>query len=108
MDGRDIGTVILPNADVKLFMSAAVAERAKRRWKEWTEKGVTMTYEEALEELSRRDENDQNRTVAPAVPAPDALPLDNTGLTAEETVAAADRLIRDQLGDRLRQAATCL
>ena len=61
-----------------------------------------------MTEMRSRDENDKNRAIAPAVPAPDALPLDNTGMTAAETVAAADRLIRDRLGDKLLQAEACL
>ena len=108
MDGRDIGTVILPDADVKLFMSASDEERARRRWRELNDKGIRTTLSEVMTEMRSRDENDKNRAIAPAVPAPDALPLDNTGMTAAETVAAADRLIRDRLGDKLLQAEACL
>ena len=81
MDGRDIGTVILPDADVKLFMSASDEERARRRWRELNDKGIRTTLSEVMTEMRSRDENDKNRAIAPAVPAPDALPLDNTGMT---------------------------
>ena len=70
MDGRDIGTVILPDAQVKIFMTASDEKRALRRYNELISKGIKTTYDEVLKDVKWRDENDRNRTVAPAVPAP--------------------------------------
>ena len=78
MDGRDIGTVILPNADVKIFMTASNEVRARRRVAELCEKGMPASYEEVLSDMIRRDEQDRNRDVAPAVAAPDAIHFDNS------------------------------
>ena len=93
MDGRDIGTVILPDAQVKMFMTASDEKRALRRYNELISKGIKTTYDEVLKDVKWRDENDRNRTVAPAVPAPDAVFLDNSGLDAAETVDAASAII---------------
>lgn len=93
MDGRDIGTVILPDAQVKIFMTASDEKRALRRYNELVSKGIKTTYDEVLKDVKWRDENDRNRTVAPAVPAPDAVFLDNSGLDAAETVDAASTII---------------
>lgn len=93
MDGRDIGTVILPNADVKLFLTAGVEERARRRTIELKEKNQDVTYEEVLADMTKRDENDSGRKIAPAIPAEDAVFVDNGGMTIEETVAAASEII---------------
>ena len=98
MDGRDIGTVILPEADVKIFLTASDEVRARRRCLELKEKGIETTVEEVLADMRVRDENDRNRAVAPLRPAEDAIPLDNSALTAEETVEAALRIIADQKG----------
>ena len=78
MDGRDIGTVILPNADVKIFLTASNEVRARRRVAELAEKGMPATYEEVLADMIRRDEQDRNRDIAPAIAAPDALHFDNS------------------------------
>ncbi len=88
MDGRDIGTVILPNADVKVFLTASNEARAKRRTLELQAKGMEVAFEDVLREMIERDEQDQNRDVAPAVAAPDAVVLDNSDLTVEQTAAA--------------------
>ena len=93
MDGRDIGTVILPDAQVKIFMTASDEKRALRRYNELISRGIKTTYDEVLKDVKWRDENDRNRTVAPAVPAPDAVFLDNSGLDAAETVDAASAII---------------
>ena len=93
MDGRDIGTVILPNADVKLFLTAGVEERARRRTLELKEKQPDITFEEVLADMTKRDKNDSGRKIAPAVPAEDAIFLDNGGLTIEETVEKAAEII---------------
>lgn len=97
MDGRDIGTVILPDAQVKIFMTASDEKRALRRYNELISKGIKTTYDEVLKDVKWRDENDRNRTVAPAVPAPDAVFLDNSGLDAAETVDAASAIIEKAL-----------
>ena len=93
MDGRDIGTVILPDAQVKIFMTASDEKRALRRYNELISKGIKTTYDEVLKDVKWRDENDRNRTVAPAVRAPEAVFLDNSGLDAAETVDAASAII---------------
>ncbi len=97
MDGRDIGTVILPNADVKIFLCANERARAKRRYLELTAKGVETTLEAVESEMFTRDKNDSTRKVAPAVAAPDAVILDNSELDREETVEAALEIIRGKI-----------
>ena len=97
MDGRDIGTVILPNADVKIFMVASAEARALRRTKELEEKGMPASYEDVLREMKERDAQDSGRAIAPAIPAPDAVHLDNSGLGVEESVQAVIDLIRPHL-----------
>lgn len=93
MDGRDIGTVILPDAEVKIFMSASSEARAKRRYKELLEKGENVVYETVLAEMIERDGNDRNRTVAPAIPAEDAVHMDNSNMSVEENVDAIIAII---------------
>ena len=87
MDGRDIGTVVLPQADLKIFLTASLAERAHRRWRELRAKGCLVTKEEVEEDLERRDAFDAGRPVAPLKPAADSIILDTTALTIEEVVA---------------------
>lgn len=93
MDGRDIGTVILPDAQVKMFVTASIEARAKRRFVELQERGDNATYEEVLSDMKWRDANDKNRDIAPAVPAEDAVMFDNSGMNIEETVNAAVEII---------------
>jgi cytidylate kinase len=88
MDGRDIGTVILPNAEVKVFLFASDEARAKRRTLELQAKGIDAKYEDVLREMRERDHNDSTREVAPAVAAADAVMLDNSDLTVEGTADA--------------------
>ncbi len=97
MDGRDIGTVIMPNADVKIFLCANEEARAKRRYAELTEKGIKTTLEAVAAEMSQRDHSDSTRKVAPAVAAKDAIILDNSDLDREGTVEAALKIIADKL-----------
>lgn len=97
MDGRDIGTVILPDAQVKIFLCASEKARAKRRFLELTERGVVTTLEEVEADMSVRDRNDSTRKVAPAIPADDAVILDNSELDREGTVEAALKIIADKL-----------
>ncbi len=98
MDGRDIGTVILPHADVKIFMTASNEARALRRTKELEAKGMPACYEDVLREMIERDNNDRNRTVAPAVAAPDAVLLDNSDMSIEENVEAVLAIIKEKSG----------
>lgn len=86
MDGRDIGTHVLPNADVKLFLTASIEERAQRRWRELTEKGFTVSLEELTREIADRDQKDCEREISPLIQADDALLLDTTHLSIEEAV----------------------
>lgn len=93
MDGRDIGTVILPNAEVKIFLTASPEARAKRRYEELKAKGKEVSYEQVYNEMVERDKNDSTRDIAPCVPAEDAILLDNSGMTAGETTAAVIKII---------------
>ena len=92
LDGRDIGTVIAPEAEVKLFVTASVAARAQRRFTEMRKRGEAVTLAAIEEDLRRRDERDSGRTDAPLRAADDALTLDNSHLGAEQSVAEAIRL----------------
>lgn len=98
MDGRDIGTVILPDAQVKIFVSASAEARANRRYAELCQRGVETTYDEVLSEMKWRDANDSGRDVAPLVPAEDAIMFDNSGLNVQETVEAAIKIIDGVIG----------
>ena len=97
--GRDIGTVILPDADVKVFLFASDEARAKRRTLELQAKGMDVRFEDVLREMRERDDNDRNREVAPAVAAPDAVLLDNSDMTVEETADAVIALA-EKMGAR--------
>ncbi len=95
MDGRDIGTVILPDAQVKIFLTASPEVRADRRYKELIEKGTPKDYNELLEEIKLRDFNDSNRAVAPLKPAEDAYILDSSDMTREEVVEKVVSLAKE-------------
>ena len=97
MDGRDIGTVILPNAQVKLFMTATDEQRASRRFLELKAKSENITLEEVKHDMAWRDENDKKRDIAPAVPAEDAILFDNSELSIEETAKKAIEIIDGRL-----------
>ncbi len=86
MDGRDIGTVVLPDAEVKIFMTATAEERALRRYKENIAKGMTTSLEELTEDMKRRDHLDSTRSVSPLKKAEDAIVLDSTQLEIDEVV----------------------
>lgn len=86
MDGRDIGTCVLPNADVKLFLTASIEERARRRWRELTAKGIDISFEDIAKDIVCRDKMDCERKVAPLKQAPDAVLVDTTQLSIEEAV----------------------
>ncbi|HIB4597037.1 TPA: (d)CMP kinase [Enterococcus faecalis] len=96
MDGRDIGTAVLPKAEVKIFLVASVEERAERRFKENQEKGIETDFETLKAEIERRDYLDSTREVSPLVQASDAVKIDTTGLTIEEVVAAIQNVIKQK------------
>lgn len=97
MDGRDIGTVVLPNAQVKIFLTASPEVRARRRVDELTQKGIPCDYDTILAETIQRDTNDSTRAVAPLKAAQDAVLLDNSHLDMDGTVARALEIIRSRL-----------
>ncbi len=97
MDGRDIGTVIFPDAEVKIFLTASPEARAKRRYEELKEKGVDVTLMSVLDDMKKRDENDRNRAIAPAVPADDAVIFDNSDMSLEDSIAEALSIIEKKL-----------
>lgn len=97
MDGRDIGTVIFPDAEVKIFLYANDEVRAERRYKELLGKGIKTTYEEVLSDMKKRDENDRTRDIAPAVPADDAIMIDNSYLTKEEVLEKIVAIIKERV-----------
>lgn len=92
MDGRDIGTCVLPDADVKVFLTASVETRAKRRYDELVEKGVACDLEEIARDIAERDERDSTREIAPLKQAEDAVLVDSSHMTVEEVVAAIVKL----------------
>lgn len=98
MDGRDIGTVVLPQAAVKLFLTATPEVRAQRRYTELQAKGKKDAYEQVLEDLRRRDRQDATRSVAPLRQAPDAVLLDTTELDIPQTLAAMRAIVREKTG----------
>ncbi|NNU17209.1 (d)CMP kinase [Parvularcula sp. ZS-1/3] len=99
LDGRDIGTVIFPDATVKFFITASAEERAKRRYEELRVQDQSVTFENTLAELKRRDERDQNREEAPLKPAAEAEIIDTSKLTPDEVLGRASRII-----DNIRKA----
>lgn len=101
LDGRDIGSVICPDADVKFFVTAKSEIRAERRFKELQEKGKSVTYEQVLEDLIKRDEQDEKRQQAPLKPAKDAIILDNSSLDISSATAEAIRLADERIGKKL-------
>jgi cytidylate kinase len=96
MEGRDIGTVVFPRAELKIFLEAAPEVRAERRWKEHQEKGEVMTLAQVLEEVRERDRRDRERKVSPLVRASDAVLVDNTAMDVEETARLVVMLARER------------
>ena len=94
MDGRDIGTVVLPQAEIKIFLVASVEERAKRRFIENQEKGIEMSYEELVEDIRRRDHIDSTRKESPFKKAEDAIEIDTTTMTIDDVVKTVTALIQ--------------
>lgn len=95
MDGRDIGTVVLPNAEVKIFLTASPEIRAKRRFDELIEKGQEVKYEDVLADVIERDYNDSHREIAPLKPAEDSKLADTSGLTLEESINLIINIIKE-------------
>ena len=97
MDGRDIGTVILPDADVKIFLTAAPEKRAERRYKELLEKGLEVNYDDILNDIIRRDSDDSNREIAPLKAASDAILVDTSEYDLENSINLVLNVIKNKL-----------
>lgn len=97
MDGRDIGTVVMPDADLKIFLVAALDERVRRRVAQARARGYDAPEQSVIEEIARRDRIDSQRETAPLRPAPDAIIIDTTGKTPDETIAEVARLVAEKL-----------
>ncbi len=97
MDGRDIGTVVLPDADVKIFLTASPEARAERRFKELTEKGMDVKYEDVLADMIKRDYDDSHRAIAPLKQADDAILCDTSNIGLEESIALVIKTIKDNI-----------
>jgi len=97
-EGRDIGTVVFPKADIKFYLHADTVERGRRRFKELLEKGMEVDFEETLKEVIERDRNDMNREISPLKKAEDAIEIDSTRLSVEEVVEEMYRLILEKIG----------
>ena len=97
MDGRDIGTVVLPDAAVKIFLTATPEARAARRWKEYRQKGTEVSYEKVLEDVKQRDDQDIHRAAAPLRQAADAVLLDTSEMDFEQSLAAMKKIIAEKV-----------
>ncbi len=95
MDGRDIGTVVLPNATVKIYLTASAEDRAMRRYKELTERGQTVEFKDVFDDMVKRDYNDMHRDIAPLKQAEDAVVADTTGLEFEQSFELLTELIKE-------------
>lgn len=102
MDGRDIGTVILPDADLKIFLTASLEDRATRRWLELKTKGSEDSFETVLQDMRRRDEQDSSRSAAPLKPAEDAVIIDTSGNTLQESVELICGIIAERTGRKVK------
>lgn len=97
LEGRDIGTVVFPDAEVKFFLTASVEERGRRRYLELLDRGEDVTLEQTIAEVARRDEQDERREHAPLISAPDAIPIDSSDLSIEEVVELMEKKIKERL-----------
>ena len=102
MDGRDIGTVVLPNATVKIFLTASPEARATRRWKEYQQKGIDTPYEDVLADVKQRDYQDTHRAAAPLKQADDAVLLDTSELDFEQSLAAMKKIIAEKVNKTIK------
>lgn len=100
MDGRDIGTVVLPNATVKIFLTASAQERANRRYKEQIERGFDVNYDDILADIKERDYRDENREIAPLKPAEDSIYLDTSDNTREESIEAVLKIVKEEINKK--------
>jgi cytidylate kinase len=98
MEGRDIGSVVFPDAQLKIFLTASPETRAERRWREHQQKGDAIDLQRTLEEIRERDRRDQGRTTSPLVRAPDAVVVDSTSMEPEEVARLVAMLAKDQAG----------
>ena len=96
MEGRDIGTVVFPNADIKIYLDASPEERARRRVQQNQEKGILTSYEEVLKSIKNRDEKDKTREIAPLRKAEDAIYIDSTNMTMEEVTNELVKMIKQK------------
>ena len=99
MDGRDIGTVVLPDADLKLFLTASAEDRAQRRYAELREKGIVTDFETVLADMATRDKNDASRAAAPLRQAEDAVLVGTTGNTLEESFQMLLKTVKERFGE---------
>ncbi|HJV36397.1 (d)CMP kinase [Geomonas sp.] len=97
LEGRDIGTVVFPDAEVKFFLSASAEERGRRRWKELTERGETVSLQETIEKVICRDRQDESREHAPLRKAEDAIVIDSTSLSIEQVLEVMERTVREKV-----------
>lgn len=97
LEGRDVGTVIFPNAEAKFFLDASLEERGKRRYKELAAKGMDVTLEQTIEDVRKRDDNDSSREIAPLKKADDAVVVDSTGLGIEEVVGKMTVVVNEKV-----------
>lgn len=97
MDGRDIGTVVLPDAQIKIFLTASPEDRARRRHKELLERGENVSYDDVLSDIIKRDEADSSRGIAPLKPAKDAIIVDTTGFELEQSLEKLTSIVRGQM-----------
>ncbi len=100
MDGRDIGTVVLPDATVKIFLTASAEDRANRRYKELIEKGMDVKYEDVLSDIVKRDYNDSHRDIAPLKPAEDSVLADTSGFELSQSVKLILSIIKERLDNK--------
>ena len=101
MDGRDIGTVVLPTAQIKIFLTASAEDRAQRRYEELLKKGSNVEYNEVLNDIKQRDLNDASRSISPLRQAADAMLIDTTGNELEESIELIYGVIREKLANVL-------
>ncbi len=97
MDGRDAGTFVLPDAEIKLFLTASTEDRAQRRYEELIQKGIEVTYEDVLSDVKKRDKNDSSRAISPLRPADDAIIFDSSGNTFDETFEELYNILKEKV-----------
>jgi|YelNatPaOPRAMG01_1025707.scaffolds.fasta_scaffold17898_3 cytidylate kinase len=103
VEGRDIGTVVFPDAAVKIYLDASIKERARRRWAEMVEKGESPEFSEIEQSIAERDKLDTNRSCAPLKPAEDAIIVDNTSLSIDEEIDLLEKIVKQKLFERRSQ-----